>query len=191
MRRASQDRADLMRIVYEYSHFGGSEILQVRYPDTLADIQDVIRTVAPTRSKASREKIMQGRSLYAPKDIDFQFKAGLRRHGFHEAIDSHAITIPQRDVTIDGVYKQIDLVKDSVYVKVQFGKHDSMFCDMAKFQYFYNDGKAEVGVEIVPTHSLHRQMSSGVSYGEQLVDDIERLKRHFPAVPVMVVLVDV
>lgn len=37
---------------------------------------------------------------------------------------------------------------------------------------------------------MHKQMSSGVSYGEQLVYDIERLKRHFPAVPVKVVLID-
>jgi hypothetical protein len=33
-------------------------------------------------------------------------------------------------------------------------------------------------------------MSSGVSYGEQLVYDIERLKRHFPAVPVKVILIN-
>lgn len=46
-------------------------------------------------------------------------------------------------------------------------------------------------VEIVPCHALHSQMSTGVSYGEQLVYDIERLKRHFPAVPVKVILVDV
>ncbi|MGB9593179.1 MAG: hypothetical protein ACPL7R_03450 [Anaerolineae bacterium] len=34
-------------------------------------------------------------------------------------------------------------------------------------------------------------MSTGVSYGEPLVYDIERLKRHFPAVPVKVMLIDV
>lgn len=48
-----------------------------------------------------------------------------------------------------------------------------------------------VGVEIVPCHSLQKQMSTGVSYGEQLVYDIERLKRHFPAVPVYLILVDI
>jgi hypothetical protein len=51
---------------------------------------------------------------------------------------------------------------------------------MAKFQYFFNEGRADVGVEIVPAYTLKRQMSSGVSYGEQLVYDIERLRRHFP-----------
>lgn len=65
-----------------------------------------------------------------------------------------------------------------------------MFYDMAKFQYFFNENKAEVGVEIVPSHALQSEMSSGVSYGEQLVYDIERLKRHFPAVPVKVILVE-
>jgi len=56
---------------------------------------------------------------------------------------------------------------------------------------FFNENKADVGVEIVPCHNLHHLMSSGVSYGEQLVYDIERLKRHFPAVPVKVILIDV
>lgn len=66
-----------------------------------------------------------------------------------------------------------------------------MFYDMAKFQYFFNEEKAEVGVEIVPCHGLGKQMSSGVAYGEQLVGDILRLRRHFPAVPVKVILIDV
>lgn len=61
----------------------------------------------------------------------------------------------------------------------------------AKFQYFFNENKADVGIEIVPCHHLHKHMSSGVSFGEQLVYDIERLKRHFPAVPVKVILIDV
>jgi hypothetical protein len=65
-----------------------------------------------------------------------------------------------------------------------------MFYDMAKFQYFFNENKADVGVEIVPCHRLQDGMSSGVSFGEQLVYDIERLKRHFPAVPVKVILID-
>jgi hypothetical protein len=38
---------------------------------------------------------------------------------------------------------------------------------------------------------MHKQMSTGVSYGEQLVYGIERLKRHFPAVPVKVILIDI
>jgi hypothetical protein len=65
-----------------------------------------------------------------------------------------------------------------------------MFYDLAKFQYFYNQGKIKLGVEIVPCHFLQKQMSTGVSYGEQLVYDLERLSKNFPSVPVMIVLVD-
>ena len=65
-----------------------------------------------------------------------------------------------------------------------------MFYDLAKFQYFYNQGKIKVGVEIVPCHFLQKQMSSGVSFGEQLIFDLGRLSKNFPSVPVMIVLVD-
>jgi len=45
-------------------------------------------------------------------------------------------------------------------------------------------------VEIVPCHFLQRQMSTGVSYGEQLIYDLERLSKNFPSVPVKIILID-
>jgi hypothetical protein len=65
-----------------------------------------------------------------------------------------------------------------------------MFYDLAKFQYFYNQGYIRLGVEIVPCHFLQKQMSSGVSYGEQLIYDLERLSKNFPSVPVKIMLID-
>ena len=180
-----------MKVVYEYSHLGGSEILQVRYPDILSDIRAVIAGVTPRRTKVSREKTMKGKMLFGPKEMNAQFKSGFRARAFEETRDYYEISIPGATSSISRTYKQIDFVKDKVYVEVQFGKYAFMFYDMAKFQYFYNEDKADVGVEIVPAHSLSREMSSGVSYGEQLVHDITRLKRHFPALPVCVLLVDV
>lgn len=76
---------------------------------------------------------------------------------------------PDSAIEICGAYKQIDFVKNNVWVEVQFGKYAFMFYDLAKFQYFFNENKADVGVEIVPCHKLHQEMSTGVSYGEQLV----------------------
>lgn len=179
-----------MKIAYEYSHLGGSEILQVHYPKILQNIYTVIETVKSRRTKISKEKIMKGKALYSPKDMNNQFKSVFNKLGFHELRDHYTITLPNIDMEIKGAYKQIDFVKNRVLVEVQFGKYAFMFYDMAKFQYFFNENKAEVGVEIVPCHALHKAMSSGVSYGEQLVYDIERLKRHFPAVPVKVILID-
>lgn len=180
-----------MRIVYEYSHLGGAEILQVRYPDREREIYEVIAEVEAKRTKVSKEKTMRGRALYAPKEMNRQFRKAFASRGYREIRDTYTIALPNSEVTIPGAFKQIDFVKGKVLVEVQFGKYAFMFYDMAKFQYFFNENKADVGVEIVPCHALKKQMSTGVSYGEQLVYDIERLKRHFPAVPVKVILIDV
>lgn len=179
-----------MKVVYEYSHLGGAEILHVRYPNCEREIYEVIAEVVAERTKISKEKTMRGKKLYSPRDMNRQFLEAFSARGYREIRDTYTIAIPNSNVSIPGVFKQIDFVKGEVLVEVQFGKYAFMFYDMAKFQYFFNENKADVGVEIVPCHALKKQMSTGVSYGEQLVYDIERLKRHFPAVPVKVILID-
>lgn len=178
---------------YEYSHLGGSEILAMRYPEINKEIDQVISSVRVSgKTKVSREKTMRGRLLYSPTEMNRSFKQAFRKHGFQEVRLRTPIKIDDRGYSIEigAAFKQIDFVKSKVLVEVQFGKYAFMFYDMAKFQYFFNESQADVGVEIVPCHAMHKQMSTGVSYGEQLVDDIERLRRHFPAVPVKVILID-
>jgi len=180
-----------MRIVYEYSHLGGKEILLVRFKEILCEIKEVIAEVKAKREKISKEKTKNGTLLYAPKQMNDAFAKAFTIRGFKPVKDTYDIVLPgHQEPVVKGAYKQVDFVKHGVFVEVQFGKYAFMFYDLAKFQYFFNEGKAEVGVEIVPAHALKLQMSSGVAYGEQLIYDIERLKRHFPAVPVYVVLID-
>jgi hypothetical protein len=179
-----------MRIIYEYSHLGGSEILKVRYPECERDVYEVIAEIAAEKTKVSKEKTMTGRKLYSPVDMNRQFHEAFSARGYRELRDTYTITLPESNISIPGAFKQVDFVKNKALVEVQFGKYAFMFYDMAKFQYFFNENKADVGIEIVPCHALHKQMSTGVSFGEQLVYDIERLKRHFPAVPVKVILID-
>ena len=180
-----------MKKIYEYSHLGGIEILKVRYPSIEHEIDEVIKGVKATRSKESKEKTKMRKMLFSPIDMNNQFERAFRELGYHELKDIYTIEIPDYDLKIPNAFKQVDFVKEKVNIEVQFGKYAFMFYDMAKFQYFFNENKSDVGVEIVPCHGLHHQMSSGVSYGEQLVYDIERLKRHFPDVPIKVILIDV
>ncbi len=181
-----------MQKVFEYSHLGGCEILLVRYPDINDEIDASIAAVTGLdKTKVSQEKTKHGRLLYSPKELNRRFTEEFNGRGFQELRDTYTITIRGHDAEIRGAYKQVDFVKSRVLVEVQFGKYAFMFYDLAKFQYFFNEEQCDVGVEIVPCHGLHAQMSSGVSYGEQLIYDIERLKRHFPAVPVKVILVDI
>lgn len=179
-----------MNIIYEYSHLGGIEIMKVRYPDLWEEVRTAIQRVEPGKPKVSKEKTMKGRLLVSPTDMNSQFKAIFTDLGYVELRDTFSIKLDNSDYQIDGCYKQVDFTKDKVLIEVQFGKYPFMFYDLAKFQYFFNENKADVGIEIVPCHLLHKMMSTGVSYGEQLINDIERLKRHFPAVPVAVLLIN-
>ncbi len=181
-----------MHKVFEYSHLGGAEILQLRFPEINKEIDEAIDSITSmTKTKKSKEKTKKGKLLYSPKELNRRFREAFEKRGFKELRDSFDIKIPGHPVEIRGNYKQVDFAKGNVLCEVQFGKYFSMFYDLAKFQYFFNEMGCEVGVEIVPTHRLKSQMSTGVAYGEQLIFDIGRLRRHFPAVPVKVILVDV
>ncbi len=184
-----------MRKVYEYSHLGGLEILKVRYPVIESEIDEIINEVQAPKTKISKEKGKAGNLLYNPKEMNAAFKKAFAKRGFKELRSYHDLKFPYTDERLPAEpvrsFKQIDFQKDKVLVEVQMGKYAFMFYDLAKFQYFFNESHCDVGVEIVPAYALHKEMSSGVSYGEQLIDDIERLKRHFPAVPIKVILIDI
>lgn len=184
-----------MRKVYEYSHLGGLEILRVRYPEIEMGIDGVIAEVKAPKTKISKEKGKAGKLLYNPTEINSAFSKAFVDRGFKELRSYHDLKFPYKDerLVVESVkaFKQIDFQKERVLVEVQLGKYAFMFYDLAKFQYFFNEGHCDVGVEIVPAYALHKEMSSDVSYGEQLIEDIERLKRHFPAVPIKVILIDI
>ncbi len=164
----------------------------MRFPTINKEIDDVIASITKVKKlKKSKEKTKKNRMLYSPKDLNRRFTKALNARGYEQLIDRYTVKIPGHNYEVKGAYKQVDFAKNKVLVEVQFGKYPFMFYDLFKFQYFFNEAKAEVGVEIVPAHYMHKQMSSGTSYGEQLLWDIERLKRHFPSVPVKVILIGV
>jgi hypothetical protein len=178
-------------IALEYSHLGGAEILQQRFQSYRDEIMSVIRAVDdPGKTKVSKEKTMPGEMLYSPKELNRRYAYQFRLRQWKELRDRYDISIPGYPTFVRGAFKQVDFVKPPIAAEVQFGKYAFMFYDLVKFQYFYNKGQIQVGVEIVPTKRLHDQMSTGVSYGEQLIFDLERLQRNFPSCPVVIFLVD-
>ncbi len=134
-----------MKIAYEYSHLGGAEILQVRYPEIHEEIREVIGNVVAPRTKVSREKTMPGRKLYSPTAINKRFAAEFSSRGYRHLRNTYTLEIPNSDVAIRGAYKQVDFVKGKVLVEVQFGKYAFMFYDMAKFQYFSTNTRLRLG----------------------------------------------
>ena len=93
-----------MKIVYEYSHLGGTEILHMRFPKQEQEIYDVISSVKGNRSKISREKTKRGRELYSPIDMNNQFGSLFRNSGYVELRDTYTIAIPNYPVEVGGAY---------------------------------------------------------------------------------------
>jgi len=144
-----------VKIAYKYSHLGGYEILKVRFPRILTEIENVILEVKAKKNKVSNEKNTKGKLFYNPKDMNKQFKQHFTKLGYNELKDKYTISIPNHSYQIKNAYKQVDFEKEKVLIEAQFGKYFSMFYDLAKFQYFFNESKAEVGIEIVPCHPLN------------------------------------
>ncbi len=72
-------------------------------------------------------------------------------------------------------YRDMDFVKEKLGVEVQFGKYAFMVYNVcAKMTIFRNFGHIDAGIEIVPIKELAEQMSTGVSYFEQFVWDLEK-----------------
>ena len=83
-----------MKIVYEYSHLGGAEILKMHYPEIEKEIYDVISKVFAEKTKISKEKTKKGKVLFSPKKLNQQFKKYFVDKGYKELKDRYTITIP-------------------------------------------------------------------------------------------------
>ena len=90
-----------------------------------------------------------------------------------------------------GAFREMDFVKDKLGVEVQFGKYSFMVYNVAaKMTIFHNLGHIDTGVEIVPVKAFASQMSSGVSYFEQFVWDLEARGTSNIDIPVLVLGID-
>ena len=76
-------------------------------------------------------------------------------------------------------------------VEVQFGKYAFMVYNVcAKMTIFHKLGHIDCGVEIVPVKSFADEMSSGVSYFEQFVWDLEQRGKSDIDIPVLIYGID-
>ncbi len=89
-------------------------------------------------------------------------------------------------------YNQTDFVKERVAIEVQFGKYPFVAYDLfVKHLAFFVGDKIDVGIEILPMKSLQSQMSSGVAYYEGKLYNVIRQGRGVPAVPLVIIGIDV
>ena len=76
-------------------------------------------------------------------------------------------------------------------IEVQFGKYAFMVYNVcAKMTIFHKLGYIDCGVEIVPVKSFADEMSTGVSYFEQFVWDLEQRGKSDIDIPVLIYGID-
>jgi len=200
-----------MEIRRVYSHLNGHEYLLVHQPDLWAEIEAAIAAVDAdsVRLKVSREKTKAGNLLFDPRRLNQLFKKEFNQRGWQESRVSYLVgetegairqTIllrsrAEQQARLDqlgeasfSTYNQIDFIKDGVAIEVQLGKYFAVQYDLhVKHTFFFGRGDINVGIEIVPTHTLMRQMSSGVAWFENELANIIREGRSNPAVPLVLI----
>ena len=199
-----------MQIAAKYSHMNGEEYLLVHRPRLWQEVKDIIAEIdaEACRTKVSLEQSMTGKVLYSPTDMNLSFKNGFETRGWKERRNTFWVTDDEkllRDVynlpeteqkqAIESVgktpimsYNQTDFVKHRIAVEVQFGKYAFVAHDLfVKHLSFYVANIIDVGIEILPTKKLEKEMSSGVPYYERDLLNVLRQGRGVPAVPLVLV----
>lgn len=200
-----------MKIAQVYSHLNGLEYLLVHKPSLWDEIQSTILSIDAENAfeKISKEKTMVGKLLYSPSKLNSLFKDEFYKNNWVEARTSYFVSedlsvtrmtvgltdmkLQKQIITDNGfdayrTYNQVDFVKDKVAIEVQFGKYFSVQYDLhVKHTFFYGRGDIDVGVEIIPMHSLMSKMSTGVAWYENELTNIVREGRSNPSVPIILI----
>ena len=172
-----------MRIAGVYSFNDGRKAIESRFAAELRDVEQVITAVdsEKLKTKTSREKTMPGRKLYSPRALNKAFKIEFEERGWRvhrvacEYPTQYYVEGYQQDSSFSGAFREMDFVKNRVGVEIQFGKYAFMVYNVcAKMTIFHKLDVIDVGIEVVPVKEFADEMSTGVSYFEQFVWDLEQ-----------------
>ena len=188
-----------MRVAGVFSFNDGVNTIKKCYPGLLKEIFASIESIdaASCKSKKSKEKTMRGKILYSPKKLNKKFKVSLYPKGWKpvkvgcEYPTNYYVEGYSPKVLHKGAFREMDFVKEKLGIEVQFGKYSFMVYNVAaKMTIFKNLGHIDAGVEIVPVKAFADEMSSGVSYFEQFIWDLEKRGNADIDIPVMIIGID-
>jgi len=186
-------------IAAEYSFNNGAKVISAKWPHLLVEIQEMIDAIDASRlrTKKSREKTMPGQMLYNPAALNKAFAKEFNKRKWAkqrvqcEYSSEHYVNGYAAKQLRSGAFREMDFIKDKVGVEVQMGKYAFMVYNVcAKMTIFHKLGFIDAGVEIVPVKSFADEMSTGVSYFEQFVWDLDKRGVADIDIPVLVLGVD-
>lgn len=188
-----------MKVAGIYSFNGGDKFIKNKYPHLLNETVSVISNVDSKKykTKKSLEKTMRGTMLYSPKRINISFKKHFTKFGWNNKRETCEYstkyyvpnyTPPKLN---KGAFREMDFIKEKLGIEVQFGKYAFMVYNVcAKMTIFSKLGYINAGIEIVPIKNFADQMSTGVSYFEQFVWDLEQRGISNIDIPVLILGID-
>jgi len=188
-----------LRIAGIYSFNNGVKTVESKYPELLKEVRHCIQTVNASlcKTKKSEEKTMPGEILYSPVDLNSEFKKIFFQHGWRSIrvrceYPTQFYVAEYSPVKLrGGAFREMDFIKEKLGVEVQFGKYSFMVYNVAaKMTIFRNLSFIDTGIEIVPVKALADGMSTGVSYYEQFLWDLEHRGVSNIDIPVMIIGVD-
>ncbi len=188
-----------MKISGVYSFNKGKEFIKAKYPKRLIEIEQVIKQIKADEylTKISKEKTMTGKMLYSPKLLNGAFKKEFAKYSWTKHREnceySHKYyTMEYTPRKMKGKpFREMDFIKEKLGVEVQFGKYSFMVYNVcAKMTIFKNLGHINAGVEIVPIKQFADNMSTGVSYFEQFIWDLEQRGVSDIDIPVLILGID-
>ncbi len=148
---------------------------------------------------------MRGKKLFSPKALNKAFKNEFASLNNQLAVETAWKNCKVKcDYSADfyspdyqpgplskGAFRDMDFVKDKLGVEVQFGKYAFMVYNVcAKMTIFHKLGHINAGIEIVPIKRFADQMSTGVSYFEQFVWDLQHRGVSNIDIPVLIIGID-
>lgn len=172
-----------MKIVGVYSFNGGENAVKKRYANELDEVKNILTRIdaGNYKTKTSKEKTMRDKILYSPRSLNKVISDGFLELGWEKKrvfcnYPTQYYTEGYESPRVSrGAFREMDFIKNNLGVEVQFGKYSFMVYNVcAKMTIFHNMGFIDVGIEIVPVKELADDMSSGVSYFEQFVWDLEQ-----------------
>jgi hypothetical protein len=181
-----------MKVASIYSIKASDQISQP-YSRAFSEVCEIINEV-----KASAFKIKTGgQTLYSSKQIRRTLSSQLNTHGWRTL--SARCKLPascfvegfeNRSGDFEGS-REMDFVKEGVGVEIEVGKPIQEICSVcAKMTIFRNLGHIDCGIEIVPIKAFADEMSTGVSYFEQFVWDLENRGTADIDIPVLILGID-
>jgi len=188
-----------MKIVGIYSFNNGKETIEKKYPHLLKEVKQVIKKVnaQKAKTKLSREKTMPGKMLFNPKVLNKTFKDEFSKFNWknQRVVCEYPMEFylpAYKPAKLNkGAFREMDFIKEKLGIEVQFGKYAFMVYNVcAKMTIFNNFGYIDSGIEIVPIKKFADQMSTGVSYFEQFVWDLEHRGVSNIDIPVLILGID-